>query len=108
MLEGNMYAGSFGELLKEPLLATPFAATIGGINSVKGGSLLARWTHSYSGGQTTQGQIYYTKEDRGATERPDNLDTVDLDVQHHFHIGSRQDLVGGVGFCFLLVFFPAL
>jgi iron complex outermembrane receptor protein len=107
MLEGNMYAGSFGEPLNEPLMAAPFAATIGGINSVMGGSLLGRWTHSYVGGQTTQGQIYYTKEDRDATERPDNLNTVDLDIQHHFHIGSRQDLVGGAGYRYSLVYTPA-
>ena len=76
MLEGDIYYGSFGEPLTEPLLVDPFAATVGGINSVSGGAVLGRWTHSYVNGQETQAQTYYANEDRDATERPDNLEYV--------------------------------
>ena len=98
MLEGNIYLGSFGEPLNVPLLVAPFAATIGGVNSVSGGAAMGRWTHTYVDGQETQVQVFYAIEDRDATERPDNLDTVDVDVQHHFHVASRQDIVGGAGY----------
>ena len=107
MLEGNLYGGSFGEPLSKPLLVAPFAATVGGINSESGGSAMGRWTHGYFNGQETQVQIYYSIEDRDATERPDNLYSVDVDVQHHFHIGSRQDLVGGAGYRFSEFYAPA-
>ena len=98
MLEANIYFGTFGEPLNQTLLVPPFVATVSGINSVSGGSLMGRWTHSYVDGQETQVQVYYSMEDRNATERPDNLATIDVDVQHHFHVGSRQDLMGGAGY----------
>jgi len=107
MLEGSIYSGSFGEPLTKPLLVAPFAATVGGINSVSGGAALARWTHGYIDGQETQVQLYYAIEDRDATERPDNLSTVDVDIQHHFYIGSRQDLVGGAGYRYSEFYAPA-
>jgi iron complex outermembrane receptor protein len=98
MLEGSIYKGTFGEPLTRPILSDPFIETLGAKNSVLGGSVLGRWTHGYFNGQETQVQIYYAIENRDATERPDNLSTVDVDVQHHFHVGSRQDLVGGAGY----------
>ena len=107
MLEADIYYGSFGEPLTEPLLVDPFAATVSGINSVSGGALMARWTHSYLDGQETQVQTYYAIEDRAATERPDNLETLDVDVQHHFHIGSRQDIVGGTGYRYSRFYAPS-
>ena len=98
MLAGNAESGSFGEPLTEPLLVAPFTTKVAGFNSVLGGSILGRWTHTYSDGQESQVQVYYAKEDRDATERPDNLSTVDVDAQDHFHISSRHDLVGGAGY----------
>jgi iron complex outermembrane recepter protein len=107
MLKGSIYFGSFGEPLIEPLLVAPFEATVGGVNAVSGGAAMGRWTHSYLDGQETQVQIYYVTEDRDATERPDNLNTVDVDAQHHFHIGSRQDIVGGAGYRYSQFHAPA-
>ena len=107
MLEADMFSGSFGEPLNECLVTAPYSATVGGVNSVLGGSALARWTHSFSNRQETQLQIYYAKENRDATERPDNLDTIDIDLQHHFRIGSRQDFVGGTGYRYSRVYAPS-
>jgi len=106
-LEGSIYAGSFGEPLTRPILVAPFSEMVGGKNAVSGGAALGRWTHSYIDGEETQVQVYFTTEDRDATERPDNLSTVDVDVQHHFHIGSRQDLVGGSGYRYSQFYAPA-
>jgi iron complex outermembrane receptor protein len=106
MLEGDMYAGSFGEPLYKHQLVVPYSTTVGGENSPLGGTMLGRWTHSYVNGQETQVQVYYSKENRDATERPDHLDTVDVDAQHHFHIGSRQDLVAGAGYRYSKVYAP--
>jgi iron complex outermembrane receptor protein len=101
MFEGDLYAGSFGEPLRKYQ-----AFNVTGVNSPIGGTILGRWTHSYVNGQETQVQVFYTKENRDATERPDHLDTVDVDAQHHFRIGSRQDVVAGGGYRFTQVSAP--
>jgi iron complex outermembrane receptor protein len=107
MVEGDMHSGSFGEPLSQPLLVAPYSTTVGGINSVLGGTILGRWTRSYLNGQETQVQAYYSNENRDATERPDHLNTLDVDAQHHFHIGTNQDFVAGVGYRYSTVFAPA-
>jgi iron complex outermembrane recepter protein len=107
MLEGDMSGGSFGEPLSMHLMQAPWATAIGGVNSPLGGTMLGRWTRDYSNGQETQVQVYYSKENRDATERPDHLNTVDVDAQHHFHIGSRQDFVAGAGYRYSQVYAPS-
>jgi len=107
MLEADIHSGSFGEPVVENLVVAPFSATVGGINSVLGGMMLGRWTHSYANGQETQAQVYYSKENREATERPDHLATVDVDAQHHFRVGTLQDIVAGAGYRYSWVFASA-
>jgi iron complex outermembrane receptor protein len=63
-----------------------------------GGNLLGRWEHTLSSGSDMHLQMYYdrTKRDfgNGFTE---DLATYDLDGQHRFEIGSRQEIVWGFG-----------
>ncbi len=106
MLEGDLYGGSFGEPVHSHQLTVPYGSVVNGVNSPIGGTMLGRWTHDYADGQQTQVQVYYSKENRDATERPLHLDTVDVDAQHHFHIGSRQDFVAGGGYRYSKVFVP--
>ena len=106
MLEGEISAGSFGEPLNKHVIGNPASVKVGGVNSPIDGTLLSRWTHNYSNGQETQVQVYYTKEHRDATERPIHLDTVDVDGQQHFRIGSNQDLVAGAGYRYSKVYVP--
>ncbi len=65
---------------------------------VQGGNLLARWRHDMGERGTVRVQAWldtYRREQPGFfTEQ---LDTVDVDVQHHFRWGERHDLVWGAG-----------
>lgn len=75
----------------------------GGPNAVIGGNnILARWTQPLDGGATFQAQAYY---DYNTLYVPgslgDSLSTYDLDVQHSFNWGARQQLVWGGGIRFV-------
>lgn len=77
-----------------------------------GGNVLGRWTHSAPGGNSMSLQVYYdhtylsqpfaasppTQYSTGfpAASLTDNLDTTDLDFQHHFAWGTRQSLTWGL------------
>lgn len=66
---------------------------------VSGHNLVARWTHPTGGGGTLQVQAYYDHLERSVPGRfHDRLDTYDLDVQHSFALGSRQEIVWGGGY----------
>ncbi|HWK73927.1 MAG TPA: TonB-dependent receptor [Povalibacter sp.] len=62
-----------------------------------GGNLLGRWQRTTSSGADLQLQLYYDHTrrdfDQGLAE---SLDTWDIDWQHRFAIGSRQNLTWGL------------
>lgn len=65
--------------------------------NVSGGNLLGRWQRTLSASADLQLQLYYDHTrrdfDQGLAE---DLDTWDLDWQHRFAIGSRQNLTWGL------------
>ncbi len=63
-----------------------------------GGNLLARWSHTSESGAETSIQAYYDgyhRRDIGGTEESQAFD---LDLQRHFTLGERHDLVVGGGY----------
>lgn len=87
----------------------------GGRANVSGGNLLGRWSHTFSEDSDTSLQMYYDRTHladpipasvAGAiTLAPaglltDNLDTFDIDFQHHFQLLSWNNIVWGLGYRF--------
>ncbi|HUB87342.1 MAG TPA: TonB-dependent receptor [Verrucomicrobiae bacterium] len=105
-LQGDLYTG------RENI-------TTGGNAGASGGNVLGRWTHVFSDDADMQLQMYYDRthlsdpvpayviETLGGpvTLAPagiltDDLDTYDLDFQHHFHLGQRNNIIWGLGYRF--------
>jgi iron complex outermembrane recepter protein len=77
-----------------------------------GGNVLGRWSHTFSNDSDMSLQMYYdetsladpiptnatTHESAGILT--DNLDTYDLDFQHRFHLGERNNITWGLGYRF--------
>jgi iron complex outermembrane receptor protein len=65
----------------------------------RGGNALGRMTRTLAGDGELQLQLYYDRTHRdlgnGFTE---DLSTYDLDGQHRFHLGKRQEIVWGLGY----------
>ena len=70
---------------------------------------MARWTRELDGGSALQVQAYY---DRVYTSVPNHatneLHTYDLDLQHSFSWGSRQEIVWGGGYRVMRDNFPTV
>lgn len=82
----------------------------GGTGKVSGGNVLGRWSHTVSADSDTVLQLYYDRTHL-ASPKPatglapagtlsDDLDTYDLDFQHHFRQGGQHRLVWGLGYRF--------
>jgi iron complex outermembrane recepter protein len=69
---------------------------LGGQGGKNGGHALARWTHSLSSSSDLRLQFYYNNSQiNGAGGN--NVDLLDFDAQHNFHIGNRNNVMWGVG-----------
>src|SRR5205823_7992061 len=67
--------------------------------AVEGGNVIGRWSRIFSEHSALKVQFYFdrTHRDIPGTFRED-LDTYDVDVQHRFALGERQDFVWGLGY----------
>jgi len=68
--------------------------------SMSGGNLVFRWNHATKDGANLQVQAYVDRAQRGhdlTGGLPLWVDTYDVDVQHEFALGARNDVVLGGG-----------
>ncbi len=97
-LQGDYYYDRFVENQDLPSLTPPYGANINEVNHDRGGNVLGRWTHELPGNSTLALQAYYDyahNEQAGAVQ---TCDTIDFDGQHRFALGSRNDVVWGLGY----------
>jgi len=79
-------------------------------STLRGANLLGRWSHAHSDDSNMSLQVYY---DHTRLSLPtasngfapagvfrDDLDTYDLDFQHHFRLTANQQIVWGLGYRF--------
>jgi len=85
----------------------------GGEGNADGGNILGRWSHTISDDADMSLQLYYDRthlvdpisnqfNPPGSTFSilKDDLDTYDVDFQHHFHLGERNNIIWGLGYRF--------
>jgi len=65
-----------------------------------GGNALARWRHVKSQTSDVQLRVYYDRTHRDDPSFVDDLDTVDIDLQHRFAPASRHDVTWGFDYRF--------
>jgi iron complex outermembrane receptor protein len=66
---------------------------------VDGGNVIGRWSHSFSDRSDLKLQLYYDRTHRNVPNTfAETLDTYDVDFQHRFPLGNRQDIVWGFGY----------
>lgn len=65
---------------------------------MSGAFVLGRWTHMFSPESDLSLQTYYNHEDRESKIFTEHRDTFDIDFQHRFPLGSRQEVVWGLGY----------
>ena len=101
-LQGDFYAGDEN-------------VNTGGSAVVNGGNVLGRWSHTFKDDSDMSLQWYYDRTHLadpipayriGALQLApagvltDDLDTYDLDFQHHFHLGAWNNIIWGLGYRF--------
>jgi iron complex outermembrane receptor protein len=99
-VQGEYYRGDATYVLVQPLLQAPFVEDAEGPAAVWGADVIARWTHNFSPASVLTVQSYWDVSDRsdgsGVGWR-EQRDTFDLEVQHHFPLLDRHQIMWGTG-----------
>jgi iron complex outermembrane receptor protein len=97
-VQGELYKGTDGAVINIFALTPPFDQALAARISVDGGNVLGSWNHTFSPKSDTSLQIYFDRAKRDRVIEEEDVNTFDLDFQHHLGWGSRQDVVWGVGY----------
>jgi iron complex outermembrane recepter protein len=97
-VEGDIHQTNEGQTITTGLVSPLFSRTFNDKVTDTGGSVLGRWDHTFSSRSSTSLQFYEDHETRLDSGVDEHLDTADFDFQHHLVVGSRQDIVWGLGY----------
>jgi iron complex outermembrane receptor protein len=97
-VQGDYFEAQLGGRLNVHSLNPPGLFAESFRSEAKGGNLLGRWTHAFSAESELRVQASYDRTDREYGIARELRDTVDIDAQHRFPIGERQEIVWGAGY----------
>jgi len=98
MFQGDAVTGAAGEFAGIPSIPAAQNVVLELRDRFSGWDVLSRWDHSVSPTSQTTLQVYFDRSSRGDTTYATGLDTFDVDFQHHFAWGKRQDFVWGLDY----------
>ncbi|HEV2694164.1 MAG TPA: TonB-dependent receptor [Verrucomicrobiae bacterium] len=101
-LQGDYYHSDAGETIDATSLTPPFVNRVNVVDHNQGGNVLGRWTHNFSDTSQLSLQAYYDHTEEGDAPSVIKDDTYDIDLQHRFALGTRQDIVWGAGYRYLM------
>ena len=98
-IQGDAYRGDVHQVFGtfDPN-ATNFFRIIQDDFEVVGGNILGRWSHTISPNSDFRLQAYYDRTERDTVIFREKRDTFDIDAQHRFLFGERNELVWGAGY----------
>lgn len=96
--QGDAYGGSAGGTETIASLTPPFTQTPVSRGNVDGANLMGRWRHVASPDSETALQLIYDRTRRKDSVHREIRTTWDVDFQHRFALGARQEIVCGVGY----------
>lgn len=98
-LQGDIYHIDARDTFSSVSPAAPLKPLGTTSDSFDGGNVLGRWHHDFSKRSDMTLQFYYDRaRRRGVVIGEESSHTFDLDFQNHVAIGSRQDLIWGLGY----------
>ncbi len=99
-LQGDTYDGRMEQVYDTFSFPPPAMTPIPDLERVAGGNILGRWLHPLAESNEITVQMFYDRTDRQTSIFTEDMDTFDMDAQHHFALGEehRNDFVWGLGY----------
>lgn len=97
-LQGDFYDGQPDQTLTITALTPPSTTVVNDSVDLRGGNLLLRWKRRLGADSEWILQSYYDSTERREVDLDQRIDTFDLEFQHRFPWGERQDITWGLGY----------
>ncbi len=98
-VQGDLYTGEEGATIIHLFsVDPPVTGNEDVLTELSGGNILGRWNHTFSSRSDTSLQFYFDNYKRTGPESREERNTIDIDFNHHWAWGSRQEIVWGAGY----------
>lgn len=97
-LQGDVYKGGAGQSLVLPSLLSPYEEIADDESDMAGANVLGRWKRSLSDTSGIGLQVYYDWVQRDQVEFGQRNNVFDIEGQHLFAVGERQEIIWGLGY----------
>ena len=97
-LSGELYDNQTGQISTLSAWEPPYRHIFSEDPEQAGGHLLGRLQYNNSATSNTQLQIYFDRTEREEAVGAEDRNTLDIDFQHHFKWGAKNDIVWGLGY----------
>jgi iron complex outermembrane receptor protein len=97
-VQGGLYDGSIGQLAPSVTIIGRDGPQSDLKAKVSGGNILGRWRHQFDNGSDFQVRAYYDRTRRDDDSFNDELDTIDLDLDHRFALTRRVEMLWGANY----------
>jgi iron complex outermembrane receptor protein len=97
-LQGDYYASDAGKVVDQVTLSPAAVQPINVVEHDSGGNVLGRWTRTYAEDSELTLQTYFDHVQQQDGYGEEIRNTLDLDLQHRFALGTRNDVVWGGGY----------
>ncbi|MBI2949115.1 MAG: TonB-dependent receptor [Verrucomicrobia bacterium] len=99
-LQGDYHSGDAGGKVRKVSFSPPRLVGEEFRDKMEGGNILGRWTHDFTVDSELTLQTYYDRADRAVGLAREIRDTLDVDLQHRFQLGERNEIIWGAGYRF--------
>jgi iron complex outermembrane recepter protein len=98
VVQGNLYAGRKGDpAMILPSITAPGPVNLERFENLSGGFLQSIWDHTCSERSNSKLMVSYDGYERGDL-LGDKRQTFNVDFNHHYQLGARQEFVWGLGY----------
>jgi iron complex outermembrane receptor protein len=97
-LQGDIYQGSLQQRVNESEPPPVYAISNTTPVDVSGVNVLGKWVHTFDADNDLALKVYYDRTWRDRVVFSETRNTFDADLQHHFKLGNRNDIVWGLGY----------
>ncbi|MFQ5605163.1 MAG: TonB-dependent receptor plug domain-containing protein [bacterium] len=101
-VQGDIYSGKIGQRFNiVDSNVPPYQNKFDFDSGISGGNVLGRWKRSFSNFSELALQVYYDLVKRREPVVNGTIQTFDVDFQHRFFWGERQEIIWGAGWRFI-------
>ena len=103
--QGDVMVGEFAGKTSNAVTSLSFAPTTANLvadSQIRTANFITRWKHRFSDTSDMTLQLYYNRDHRESRALQElEVDTYDLDFQHRFQWGNRNEILWGLGHRFI-------